>query len=231
LGQRQLAQLRTVFDQPPSHSHAVLAGRQSITMMQLHNIGPVAVKHYARGGLVRYVNRRTYVHWPQTRGEREFRWLETVRRIGIAAPQPIAFASTGHYLGQCWLITAVIPGHRSLIQAEHDGDLQEAVYGQVAAQIRALIDQGIWHRDLHPGNVLVDEKDRPHLIDFDKARYLNNRRLLKARYVNRWKRAIAKHHLAPKLVRVMALATIDPCAADRQHPYGFGRRQGKTNRN
>ena len=70
-------------------------------------------------------------------------------------------------------------------------------------QIQTLIRHGIWHRDLHPGNVLVDENGMPHLIDFDKARYLKNHHLLTEKYIKRWARAIAKHHLPPELAHVM----------------------------
>ena len=209
LNPRQLEQLGTAFHRPPLQAQGVLAGRQSVTMMALDGIGMVAVKHFARGGFVRHLNREFYLHWSRTRGERESRWLETVRRIGIAAPQPIAFAATGRFIGQCWLVSTAVADHRSLVQVAQSGDLNDTVSAQVARQIRTLIQRGIWHRDLHPGNVLLDGKGRPHLIDFDKTRYVNNQRRLKERYRKRWNRAIAKYRLPSQLADVMTLATGD----------------------
>jgi RIO-like serine/threonine protein kinase len=207
----QLHQLQSVFGKRPSSPGEVLAGRQSATITHLEDLGSVAIKHYARGGLVRHVNHATYANWPRSRGEKEFHWLEIVRHIGLTAPRPIAFASTGRFIGQCWLITATIPRHCSLIQiSRQPGDRRQAIYGKLATQIQTLIRHGIWHRDLHPGNVLVDENGMPHIIDFDKARYLKNRRRLTAKYVKRWARAMAKYHLPPELAQVMTLAAIKP---------------------
>lgn len=211
LSHRQLQQLQMLFESPPLPSEETLAGRQSVTVAQLEDVGSVAVKHYARGGLVRHVNHGTYINWLRTRGEKEYRWLETVRQIGLAAPRPIVFAFTGRFIGQCWLVTAAIPRHCSLIQISRENDSRrQDIYRQLAIQIQTLIRHGIWHQDLHPGNVLVDENDMPHLIDFDKARYLKNRPLLTAKYIKRWARAIAKHRLPPELAQIMTLATNEP---------------------
>lgn len=199
------------FEKPPPPPAEVLAGRQSVIIAHLEGVGAVAVKHYARGGLVRHINHSTYANWPRSRGEKEFRWLATVRQIGLAAPRPIAFASTGRFIGQCWLITAAIPRHRSLIRiSQQPGDQCQAIYGKLSSQIQTLIRHGIWHRDLHPGNVLVDENGTPYVIDFDKARHLKNRRLLTVKYIKRWARAIAKYRLPPELGQVMALEAIEP---------------------
>jgi RIO-like serine/threonine protein kinase len=202
--------LQPAFDRPPAPAGGVLAGRQSIAIMELEGLGPIAVKHFARGGMIRHVNRHFYCQWPRSRGENEFRWLETARRVGIAAPRPIAFATRGRIIGQCWLIMSALTGHRSLIQATQDGSLDGAACKQVADQIRILMAHGIWHRDLHPGNILVDQKNRPCIIDFDKACYLRDRRMLRKRYHRRWNRAIVKHGLPGELAQIMTLVDADP---------------------
>jgi RIO-like serine/threonine protein kinase len=208
LSDRQLQQLRICFEKPPLPAVEVLAGRQGATIVHLENMGSVAVKHYARGGLIRHVNHCAYVNWPCTRGEKEFRWLATVRQLGLAVPRPIVFASTGRFVGQCWLVTAAIPRPYPLtrIGQQHD-DQRKAIYGLLAKQIGTLIRHRIWHRDLHPGNILVDDNGTPHIIDFDKACYLKNRRRLTAKYRKRWTRAIAKYGLLPELEDVMKKAT------------------------
>jgi 3-deoxy-D-manno-octulosonic acid kinase len=204
----QLHQFKMIFENPPPPSGEILAGRQGATIVDLEDMGSVAVKHYARGGLLRHVNHSTYVNWPRTRGEKEFRWLATVRHIGLAAPQPIAFASTGRFIGQCWLVTAAIPRHRSLTQvSQQNDDQRQIIYDKLAMQVGTLINHRIWHRDLHPGNILVDDNGTPHIIDFDKACYLKNRRRLTAKYRKRWTRAITKYRLPSELEQVMNAAT------------------------
>ncbi len=200
----QVQQLHLLIENPPPPANDVLAGRQGVTIASLKGFGSVAVKHYARGGLIRHVNNRTYVHWPQSRGEKEFQWLEVARAIGLAAPRPVAFAYKGQCMGPCWLVMTTIPRQRSLIQiTQEKSDHRQSVYEGVVAQIRILIHHGIWHRDLHPGNVLVDEKGTAHIIDFDKARYLKNRDRLTSLYIKRWQRAIAKHGLPPALAAIL----------------------------
>jgi len=207
----QMKQLQSYFESPPALPAETLGGRQTVSLVNLVDIGPVAVKHYARGGLIRYINTRTYVNWPQTRGEKEYSWLETARGIGLAAPKPIAFASTGQCIGKCWLVTEAIANPRSLVQvAQEKCDHRQAIYPRVALHVQTLIRHGIWHRDLHPGNVLVDKQNEPYLIDFDKARHLNNRHRLTSRYVERWQRAIAKHRLSPELADILTTATLSP---------------------
>ena len=56
---------------------------------------------------------------------------------------------------------------------------------------------------------LVDEKNRPCIIDFDKARYMKDRNQLRKRYHKRWNRAIVKHGLPGELARIMTLADAD----------------------
>jgi len=69
----------------------------------------------------------------------------------------------------------------------------------VSSQVSALIEHGILHVDLHPGNVLVNPEGRLFLIDFDKARLYKNSRGLKDKYLRRWRRAVDKHDLPPFL--------------------------------
>ena len=56
----------------------------------------------------------------------------------------------------------------------------------------------------------LDKNGTPHIIDFDKARYLKNRRLLTLKYRKRWTRAITKYGLQPELEDVMIRATAAP---------------------
>jgi len=74
----------------------------------------------------------------------------------------------------------------------------------VCSQVRTLINHGILHVDLHPGNILVNPEGRVFLIDFDKARWYKNSRGLKEKYLCRWRRAVDKHGLPSFLYHKLA---------------------------
>ena len=66
----------------------------------------------------------------------------------------------------------------------------------VIEQISILIQNNILHTDLHPGNIVVDKKNKVFLVDFDRGhRFSGNTNKLRDRYLNRWQRAVIKHQL------------------------------------
>jgi ADP-heptose:LPS heptosyltransferase len=74
----------------------------------------------------------------------------------------------------------------------------------VAGLVRRLIQAGIRHADLHPGNVLVDPAGQVYLVDFDKGRRVHGDPLrLWLIYRRRWNRAAAKHRLPPGLAEML----------------------------
>jgi 3-deoxy-D-manno-octulosonic acid kinase len=195
-------QLIGMFEQPPGRPAAVLGGRTAVARIHLNGFGSMVIKHYRRGGWMRRVVRRTYLRWGRPRCGGEFDMLLEVRRLGVRAPEPIAYAYRGHLLYRCWLVTREIPLQASLADmGRTEPPAARRMIPAVADQIRRLIEHRIWHVDLHPGNVLVDPHDHVHLIDFDRARnVLWSPALLRRRYLDRWKRAVFKHGLPPQLV-------------------------------
>lgn len=202
---RQLAALAAIFTRPENAAPAVLSGRGAVTFGRLDGFGPVAVKPYARGGLIRHLVRRRYLRLGKTRGQREFELLRRAERLGINVPQPVAFAFRGRLLYTAWLVTAQIPGSLACtrLAAENPTGL-ENVIRSAADQIRVLIQNRILHVDLHPGNVVMDRQGRVFLLDFDKCRRWNGtENRLRRRYLARWQRAVKKHHLPQILNRLM----------------------------
>jgi 3-deoxy-D-manno-octulosonic acid kinase len=129
--------------------------------------------------------------------------LLEVRRHGIRVPEPIAFACQGRVFYRCWLVTRQIPSPLNLAEMSI-ADLTPALAAipSIADQIRRLIQQGIWHVDLHPGNVLVDSCHRTYLIDFDRAKRIRSAPArLQHRYLGRWRRAVEKHGLPVQLAQ------------------------------
>ena len=205
LTEPQLRTLAGLFHHPVKTSEvSLLGGRTSVTPAQLDGIGSVVVKYYRRGGLMRYIIKQRYLKLGKTRAQREFELLQTVSNLGLNVPQPIAYAHCGRLLYRAWLITREIKQPLSLARlCLIDEKRAQRTMKSVIAQISRLIDHNLLHVDLHPGNVVVDQKDRVFLLDFDKGKvYKGNKTKLKYRYINRWQRAVSKHGL-PKMLSEM----------------------------
>ena len=204
LTNQQVATLGDLFHHPPGPGSSVLGGRCAVRFTHLEPIGHVVVKYYTRGGAIRHVVKRRYIRWGPTRSQKEFDLLQTVRRLGVNAPEPIAYAHQGRMCYQAWLVTRAVDRHQTLAQI---GCTDEAgarrLIPAICTQVKKLIDHGILHVDLHPGNILVDSEGQVYLIDFDKARLHMDRRGLRKKYLQRWRRAVQKHDLPPALYRDM----------------------------
>ncbi len=187
------------LQKPPEAAQNRLAGRMRPHVFECEDFGRVVIKHYFRGGILRHVNRRTYVKTGKTRSHAEFDILRHVRTIGINAPMPVAFASKtfGRIFYHAWLVTKEIPDAQTLADLSRSfPGRAEAVLPETATQINTLIQNGVLHVDLHPGNILVDAEDRIYVIDFDKAEIGGkNEAALAGYYLRRWERAVFKHGL------------------------------------
>lgn len=201
LSRAQMEALAEHFREGPGNTEDDLEGRARMPAEELPGVGRVVIKPYHRGGMLRRINRRTYIGIGRSRGEAEFQLLEFVRRLGINAPEPVAFASRGHLLYHAWLVTRELPDVCSLSAKSLAAPREAAaLIPRIAEQIRRLVGGGIHHVDLHPGNVLVDAEDRIYIIDFDKAKTRREPQArLSRRYCRRWRRAVAKHGLPAEL--------------------------------
>lgn len=204
-GPKYFEQLSTAMLSSPAESTQQLCGRVSVSRLALPGIGPVVVKHYRRGGLMRRLLQDRYLYTGHHRSCKEFEMLAQVRQFGIDAVRPLACAFTKGFLYRCWLVTAEIPAAVTLAALSHQHpEAARHCTRQVAAQMRLLIQHRILHVDLHPGNVLVDADGRIYLIDFDRAcRYRLGAARLSRRLKSRWQRAVAKHQLPQFLVAEM----------------------------
>ena len=186
LSGRQLQDLIGQFGRPPESEATGLNGRCSVAR---------------RGGLLRYMIKRHYLKVGRTRGQIEYEWLQTVRRLGISAPEPVAYAYRGQLIYSAWLVTREIPRALSLAQWSLTADrpLNRALKS-TADQLALLIQHGIQHVDLHPGNVLIGDNHHAFLLDFDKCRmFPGSPDILRRKYRARWNRAVRKHGLPSNL--------------------------------
>lgn len=204
-GPDQIEHLVSLFNRPTRSSGLTLGGRTSVTIDTLDGVGPVAVKHYRRGGLVHLFVKQTYLRRGKTRCRLEYEMLDKVRRMGVDAPKPLAYATRGKLFYRCWLVSREVPAHSTLAELSIS-DINRAIYliEPIAQAIGRLIQNRILHVDLHPGNVLVDPDNRTYLIDFDRAgSYRLGEIALRNRYLARWKRAVIKHRLPNVLWKEM----------------------------
>ena len=195
------------FSQPPPKTNSVLGGRSSVSYHRIEDLGPVVVKHYKRGGLWGRLVRRRYLKWGKSRSQLEFELLLKARDLGINVPEPLLYANRGRLIYRAWLVTREIKQPQSLARLSlNDEKRTRQVMASVIDQISRLIDHGIWHVDLHPGNVVIDQNDRVFLLDFDKGSlHQGNKIKLRNRYIHRWQRAVSKHKL-PKILSEMLQA-------------------------
>lgn len=200
-------ELINLISQPPQIASSELSGRASIRFANLSNVGMVAIKYYMRGGVFGKFITRRYLKLGKTRGELEYEFLEKVNSLGLKAPRPLAYADKGGLFYHAWLVTQVIPETISLADLSlRDEDRATRLLLELVRQISILIKAGVWHVDLHPGNVLVDKNDDLHILDFDKAMHFTGSDYeLRDRYLFRWRRAAIKHGLPDVLTEIVCL--------------------------
>jgi 3-deoxy-D-manno-octulosonic acid kinase len=202
----QLKQLIKFFNLPKDRVNSALGGRTSITVARLEGIGSVVIKYYRRGGAIRYLIKQRYLKCGKTRSQIEYERLQKVGKLGVNAPEPVAFAYQGRLFYKCWLVTREIKDHQTLVQISRSNEEQaRMVMKAVIKQVSMLIKNKILHADLHPGNVIVDNQNRVYLLDFDKGGvFSGEKNVLRSRYLRRWNRAIKKHELPEMLSEVNA---------------------------
>jgi tRNA A-37 threonylcarbamoyl transferase component Bud32 len=196
-----LDQLVEFLRQPTVAETDPLNGRVLAKVVELPDWGSVVIKAYVRGGWMRYISHRRHVRSRESRAQKEFQLLQMLHDEGFPVPQPLAWAERGTLLVHKWLILSEVPEAQTLAQLARDNpDRAYDLLPRVRQLIQELIDRGVHHVDLHPGNVLIDAENDVHLIDFDKgAEVAYTQSDLRQRYHRRWNRAVAKHNLPDKL--------------------------------
>jgi eukaryotic-like serine/threonine-protein kinase len=103
--------------------------------------------------------------------ERFFREARAAARLDH--PNIVAVYDAGHDAGKCWIAYQYIKGRTLLRQRDQQPfDLTTSV--RIILDLADALDyahrHGVFHRDLKPTNVIIDEQGRPWLIDFGLAR-------------------------------------------------------------
>ncbi len=202
LPEEALSALVAVFQEKESDLTVGLEGRRSVSRAAIPRIGPAVVKHYRRGGMIARLNKEHYLRTGKTRCQKEYEQMVRARQAGVNCPEPIAFVFKGLVLYRGWLVTKEIPHQQTLARLSlQEPERLPAVMNPFRQQLERLVAHGVWHVDLHPGNVLVDDAGRVYLVDFDKTRtFRGSKKRLLRKYRKRWRRAVKKHRLPENLI-------------------------------
>jgi 3-deoxy-D-manno-octulosonic acid kinase len=147
-------------------------GRGTAVMFDYQGLNLV-LRHYQRGGLVRFVNRDLYPFFrlAHTRMWREFDLLLQLQALGLPAPIVVAARCEKVLFGFCRgdLITRTIPNARTLAQVLQSQSLAENQWRELGALLARFHIAGIFHADLNANNVLMDDAAHFYLLDFDRG--------------------------------------------------------------
>lgn len=170
-------------------------GRSPVRVISLASGGKVAIKSYTRGGVLGWFVRHLYIKFGQSRGESELYRLRRLQDMGIPVPDPIASVTQGSFLYRTWLITRYIECTSPLSTLSSvDEDRARAAVRTLASLLCRLVQERVFHVDLHPGNVLIRDDAAVFILDFDKAQdYRGALNALRDAYLIRWRRACLKH--------------------------------------
>jgi 3-deoxy-D-manno-octulosonic acid kinase len=152
------------------------------------------LRHYLRGGFAARLVRDRYwwVGEERVRAFAEYRLLEALLERGLPVPRPVAagYSRRGPTY-RCDLITERIPDAEPMSMALARGPLPEAQWRAVGATVARLHRAGVDHADLNAHNILIDDRGRVSVIDFDRGR-LRAPGPWSARNLERLHRSLAK---------------------------------------
>ena len=170
-----------------------------------------------RGGAIRHLLRCSFIRlpgmlWSNTRQFSELAILSKLYESDHPVPRPVAAMIFQKYGGIVYcgaVITEVIPDTKNLLAHCREiagGDnkkisrdkfevLSKMVFSAGTAA-KNLLEAGVYHPDLHLGNVLVNGNSQVFIIDFDKAQRINPQAGIDGyahKLATRWRRSVLRH--------------------------------------
>ncbi len=154
---------------------AISGGRGGSCLIEIDGARAV-LRRYFRGGLPGKLLSDQYLWLGKnlTRPWREWKILRRARHAGLPVPEPIAACAcrSGPYY-RAALITAYLEDTETLTQRLQREKLEAGCWQDLGLLVKRMQAEGIRHADLNADNILVDSRNRFYLIDFDKARIMN----------------------------------------------------------
>lgn len=176
-----------------------LGGRAEIVIKNLPEIGMTVFKNYFRGGILGLFNKRVYLNFKNNiRPLNEIMFLSEVKKLNIPVPEPIAAYYSGNFFYKGGIVTEYINSPYTLAQfcIENEKQGEKLYFEKFIPVYEKMIEHKIYHRDLHPGNIVVSGNEDIYIIDFDKAVFFDGLPFyLRQKLESRWNRAVKKHNL------------------------------------
>jgi serine/threonine protein kinase len=111
-------------------------------------------------------------HWATEAHLKRFR-LEAQAAASLEHPGIVPIHEVGEYEGSCYFSMQFVEGGQlDEVVRREPMPIRRAVelIANVARIVHYAHEHGILHRDIKPGNILLDQKGEPHLTDFGLAR-------------------------------------------------------------
>ncbi|WP_117235661.1 3-deoxy-D-manno-octulosonic acid kinase [Vibrio maerlii] len=146
-------------------------GRGTTWFVQTDKIA-AALRHYRRGGLLGKLVSDSYWFsgWEKTRSYQELQLLNTLIEAGVNVPKPIAARAVKSGLTyRADLLSEKIPNAKDLVTILQEKPLSKEMYQKIGDEIRKMHAVQVNHTDLNIHNILIDDKDKAWIIDFDKC--------------------------------------------------------------
>jgi 3-deoxy-D-manno-octulosonic acid kinase len=130
------------------------------------------LRHYRRGGLIGKVLTDQYL-WlgaDATRCFCEWRLLAHMQALGLPVPAPVAARHVrSGLIYRADLLTATIPHTQTLAQRLGPALLDTALWQRLGITLARFHAIGVHHADLNAHNILFDQHDQVHVLDFDRG--------------------------------------------------------------
>lgn len=174
-----------------AHATPVQAGGRQAAWFVDGGFGHGVLRHYRRGGMMARLSRQSYI-WlgeARTRCFMEFQLLESLSAQGLPVPAPLAagYWRVGSMRYEAAILVERLPDVRPLALV-----LDQPVWDVAADAIARMHQAGVWHADLNAYNILVDNRGKAWIIDFDRGRQGGVSRRGKRRNIERLRRSLEK---------------------------------------
>ncbi len=155
-----------------ARAHATYAGRGEPFAIEVPDVGPVFVRPYLHGGLLRRMTADR--HAGDGRFLDELAVLVAARSAGVPVCEPLGIVSRPAAVGlrRGWLLVREESGARDVLAVLGGGVVprdRRDVLAAAGRAIRALHDAGFAHPDLHFKNLLWTADGRVLILDLDRA--------------------------------------------------------------
>ncbi len=207
-----------LYSLTPSHSPRVtntspdaglFSGRAPVQFIE-HDETRLVRKQYRRGGLAQHVTKEHYVWtgFSRTRAVREVHLLADLYASQLPVPRPVGCKIERNpgrlrdgfgLFYRNWLLTEEIADCRGLnavLSASVSDDKKLPLdWSYIGSELARFRQANVYHADLNASNILLDASGSFYLIDFDRARRINNgsnNKKLHQRMLSRLLRSIDK---------------------------------------